>query len=94
MKTLKFKGLKKACGETKSLGRNDGHYIQLSYDLIGGEILIDYHCNFGHNSWTEYNSPKIIHCGFIDKPATMDEIKGMIEIVVCDWERHLASLPN
>lgn len=73
---LKMHGLKSASGDTRNFGR--GCYIQISYNTRTGEVLTDYHCSIGGNSWTEY------HCGDITticntgRHMTMQEIADAI----------------
>lgn len=82
---IKMYGLRKAAGETKRLtGYYSGHYIQISFDTSDGEILTDYHCSFGQNSWSVYHKPSIISVCNACIPMTMQQIADKIaEVVSC-----------
>lgn len=73
---LKMQGIKKASGDTCNY--SSGRYIQISYDTETGEILTDYHCSLGHNSWTRYHDPAIITICTADYHMTMQEIADAI----------------
>ena len=75
---LKMTGLKAASGETKDYGPYDGRYVQISYDMSDGEILTDYHCSFGQNSWSEYHSDNIITVCNATTHMTMQEIADAV----------------
>lgn len=75
---IKMVGLKKAAGETKHLNGCNGCYVQISYDRADGEVLADYHCSLGHNSWSQYRQSSIINICFLDYPTTMQEIADRI----------------
>ena len=80
---LTIKGLKAAAGDTKGLtGYYSGRYIQISYDKRTGDVLTDYHCSFGQNSWTEYHDPDVITVGNTSVPMTMQEIADEIKTAV------------
>lgn len=81
--TLKIKGIKKISGETRALnGYHSGQYLQVNYDRKSGEAWTDFHCSLGQNSWREYSDSNIISCGNLSEPATMAEIREMIERAV------------
>lgn len=72
---LSMQGLRKAAGETKGLtGYYSGHYVQVSYDTVTGDILTDYHYNLGQNSWSVYHDPDIITICNASIPMTMQQI--------------------
>lgn len=73
---LKMRGLKSASGDTKSYGR--GCYIQISYNTRTGEVLTDYHCSIGGNSWTEYRDGDITTICNTGRHMTMQEIADAI----------------
>lgn len=78
-----IKGLKKVAGETKSLtGYYSGHYLQLNYDKSTGELITNYHCSFGQNSWTVYHDENIVRIGNLSRPYTMQEIADLIAEVM------------
>lgn len=76
---LKMNGLKKASSETKNLnGYYSGRYIQISYDKSTGEVLTDFHCSIGQNSWTEYHDPNIVRICNASDPMTMQQIADLV----------------
>lgn len=75
---LKMHGLKAASGETRNYGYYSGHYIQISYDTDTGDVLTDYHCSLGQNSWTRYHDPAIITVATAADHMTMQEIADAI----------------
>ena len=76
------KGCKKVCSESKVLkNRNDGCYLQLNYDLKKKEVFTNFHCSFGHNSYTRYKEENIIFISFIDNPISMKEIDDLVKRV-------------
>lgn len=85
---LKMRGLKSASGGTKNYGRNC--YIQISYNTRTGEVLTDYHCSIGGNSWTEYHDSDIIRIGNTNQHMTMQEIADAIADEL-DWMQQCAA---
>ena len=79
---LKMVGLKAAAGDTKCLancgGYYSGHYIQISYDRVTGEILTTYLYFLGQNEWSVYHDPNVITIGNVSAPITMQGIANMI----------------
>jgi len=76
---LKMIGLKKAAGETKGLTNYySGHYVQISYDKVTGEIISDYHYSLGQNWWTQYHDSNVITIGNASSPLTMQAIADWI----------------
>ena len=73
---LKMRGLKSASGDTRNYGR--GCYIQINYNTRTGEVLTDYHCSLGGNSWTEYRDAAIITIRNTSRHMTMQEIADTI----------------
>lgn len=73
---MKMKGLKKASGDTCSY--SNGGYIQISYDIVTGEILTDFHCDFGRNSYTQYHDKTVIKVCITEIHMTMQEIADVI----------------
>lgn len=83
------KGIKKVCSESKSLGRNDGCYLQLNYDLKKHKVFTDFHCSLGHNSWTRYEDENIIFIANIDSPMSMKDIE---DLVTTKYKEYAASI--
>ena len=82
-------GLKSASGNTKNYGR--GCYIQISYNTrTGGEVLTDYHCSLGGNSWTEYHDRDITTIKNTSRHMTMQEIADAIAREI-DWMQRCAA---
>ena len=76
---LKMIGLRKVAGESKSTkGYYDGYYIQISYNIITGEIHVNEHWNLGHRDYVVYHNPNIINVGNICTPHTMQDIADKI----------------
>jgi hypothetical protein len=72
---LVMRGLRKAAGATKSLrGPVYHHFVQISYDMATGDILIDHHYAFQNTEITVYRSPSIINVGAVVCPLTMQHI--------------------
>lgn len=70
----KFKGIKKACGETKYLNGWNGH-VQVNYDPHTDEVWCEYETD---DNWsTRYHDPDIISL-FYKRPQTMQQIKDDI----------------
>lgn len=77
---MKYTGIKAAAGATKNLnGYYSGEYVELFVDKSSGKVWIVYQYSIGQNTWTHYDDNNIIKCGNISSPATMSEIKEMIE---------------
>lgn len=75
---MKLKGIKKVCGETKTLKPNTGAYYQVFVNKKTQYVWADFHYSIGHNEWSEYHSNDIIDCGFVSSPMTMSELKEMV----------------
>lgn len=75
---LTMRGLKAASGETKDYGYCSGHYVQISYDTVTGDIMTDYHYSLGQNSWTSYHNPAIITIATTADHMTMQDIADAI----------------
>ena len=74
----KVTGIKKVSAETKSLGAHVlGDRLELFLDTRTGELGTEY--QISDSSRTEYHTPAIIHVGDIRRPATMAEIREMID---------------
>jgi hypothetical protein len=77
---MKYTGIKAAAGATKNLnGYYSGEYVELFVDKSSGKVWTVFHHSIGQQTWTEYHDDNIIKCGNISSPATMAEIKEMIE---------------
>lgn len=81
---LKMRGLKSASGDTRNYGRNC--YIQISYNTRTGEVLTDFHCSIGENSWTKYWDSDIVTIGNTSRHMTMQEIADAIAENI-EWRR-------
>lgn len=79
---LTMRGLKAASGETKDCGYYSGHYVQISYDIVTGDIMTDYHYSLGQNSWTRYHNPAIITVATTADHMTMQDIADAIARVL------------
>jgi hypothetical protein len=73
---MKMKGLKKASGDTCDY--DNGGYIQISYDVVTGEILTDFHCDLGGNSYTRYHDKAVLGVCTTGCHMTMQEIADAI----------------
>lgn len=72
-------GLRKAASDTRNLtGSHNNDYVQISYDTSDGEVLTNYHCSLGHNSWTQYHGRAIIAVCNADGPMTIQQIADAI----------------
>ena len=79
MHNLKMIGLRKAASDTRGLtGPYNSDYIQISYNTSDGEVLTNYHCSLGHNSWTQYHDRDVIAVCNADGPMTMQQIADAI----------------
>ena len=77
---MKIKGLKKIAGDSKSLtGYYSPEYLQINFDRSTGEAWADYFYCIGQNSRKFYNDKNILYCGTISSPATMQQVREMIE---------------
>ena len=80
---LKMKGLKRIAGESKTL---DGYlfpaYLQISYDMNTGEVMSDFHCSLGGNSWTEYADNDVITVCNLYHPTSMQDLALRIQTCV------------
>ena len=77
---LTIKGIKRICGETKSLkGYYSPEYLELFYNIETGESWTNYQYSIGHNTWTEYHDPHIIKIRNLCEPCTIEQIKKFIE---------------
>lgn len=81
---IKMQGLKKAAGETKWLDGWNG-YVQISYDLAGGEVIAAYHTNV--NDWTRYHSETIITVQNTRDPMTMQDIADAVALALDEMRR-------
>ena len=83
MANLKIKGLKAIAGASKDLqGYYSGRYLQVNYNRTTGEAWYNEHVSLGQNSWTQYDDKDIINCGNISEPATMAQLREIIEEAV------------
>lgn len=74
---MKYKGIRKACGRTKSLkGFYGDTHLQLNVGLDTGEVWVDEHLG---NNWSQYKDKNVISCGNIYNPMTMEEIRRMVD---------------
>jgi hypothetical protein len=91
---LVMRGLRKAAGATKSLrGPGYPHYVQISYDMATGDVLIDHHYTFHfHDEITVYKSPSIINVGAVVCPLTMQHIANSVANAVTAHKDHDAEM--
>lgn len=76
----KITGLKKVSGESKSLtGPYSSIYLQINYDRETGKVWADEFVDAAHSFHHVYHDENIIDCGIICSPATMAEIRRMVE---------------
>lgn len=75
---MKITGIKKIATESKDLkgGYNNG-WMQIAVDQTTGKAWSTYHLTQG--SYTAYDNGNIITCGYLHEPATMAQIKTMIQ---------------
>lgn len=79
---MKMTGIKSLCSETKSLPRHGygpGCY-EVFFDRCTGQVWGNYQVD--RNTWTEYENPDVIPCGWITTPATIKEISTMVHSAV------------
>lgn len=72
---LKMVGLKAASGETVNWEFNSGGHVQISYNMVTGEIYTDVHIG---NSWSEYRNANIITICHTSEHMTMQQIADRI----------------
>lgn len=75
---LKMLGLRKASGYTENYPADSGKYVQISYDIGTGEILVSYHVSLGNNSWTEYNDENVISVCYTRHHLSMQMLADLI----------------
>ena len=73
---MKMNGLKAACGLTKRL--QGGHYIQLSYNVVSGDVITSEHCSCDRSSYPAYDDENIKIIACLSMPYTMQEIADLI----------------
>lgn len=78
---LPVNGLEEAAKDIKeirALGRD--HYYQLFYDKDNGDVWVDHHYDFTHNTFTRYRDPDVIEItSYIEYP-TPEHIAEVIKI--------------
>ena len=80
----KYRGIKKAAGDTKGLNGYNGH-TQIAYDTATDTVYSEYIPNV--NEWNEYHDENIISFT-TEEPMTMEEIKSQIKIEIADRKRY------
>lgn len=80
----KYRGVKKAAGETKGLNGWNGH-TQIAYDPETDTVYSEYIPNV--NEWNEYHDENIISFT-TEEPMTMDEIKSQINLEIADRKQY------
>lgn len=84
--TIKLHGIKALCGETKCLpdhGYGPGCY-EVFCDCSTGQVWGNYQVS--KSTWTVYDDPNVISCGWITTPATMGEIAAMVKAKLAEWD--------
>ena len=81
---LPIKGLKKASGYTEDYGSYSGRYVEIFYDRSTGEVLGNFQCSLGQNSWTEYHDPTVVKICNASRHMTMQEIADEIHRVITE----------
>lgn len=91
---MKIIGLKKAIGDFKRANADryySPRYGYLMYDISDGHIWTDEFYDFGHNSYTQYNSDSIINLGSymadMGIPVTMANVKKIVNDPLF-WDRY------
>ena len=78
---MKMTGIKALSGESKSLPAHGyGPCYEVFYDRKEGRVWGNYQVS--SNSWTVYDDPDVIACGWITTPAKMKEIAEMIQFAI------------
>lgn len=76
---MKFIGIRQVASETKLLkDETGGKYMQLNYNTTTGSCWVDWLYGYAGNSFSQYDDPDIITCGYIYRPLTQKEIKEKI----------------
>lgn len=84
---MKYKGLKKIAGESKSLrGFYDPSYYQLFLDTKTREVFSRYHYDLGHNNVTTIHDDNVVCVGFITNPLTQKQIEAYIDRALMDMD--------
>lgn len=76
---MKINGIKAICQDSKSLCEN-GYgpgFLELFFDK--GKNLAFANYQVSQNRYTRYDDANIIACGWITRPATMEEIQEQVE---------------
>lgn len=84
----KYRGIKKAAGDTKGLTGWNGH-AQIAYDTATDTVYSEYIPNV--NEWNEYHDPGIISFTTTD-PMTMKEIKSRLNTEISDHKQYEAEM--
>lgn len=71
---LKMKGLKHAVGFSDKM--KGWGFVQISYDLDDGEILVNWH--FSENEWTEYRYSNVVTVSSQSEKLSMQDIADKI----------------
>lgn len=84
----KYRGIKKAAGETKGLNGWNGH-TQIAYDTATDTVYSEYIPNV--NEWNEYHDSDIVSFT-TEEPMTMEEIKSQIKAEIADKKQYEAEM--
>lgn len=84
----KYRGIKKAAGETKHLTGWNGH-TQIDYELETDTVYSEYFPD--GNGWRIYHDPDIVSF-FTKTPMTMEEIKSQIESEIADKKQYIKEM--
>lgn len=80
----KYRGIKKASGETKWLTGWNGH-TQIAYDPETDTVYSEWIPNV--NEWNEYHDPSVVWFTTTE-PMTMEEIKNQIEEEITERKQY------
>lgn len=87
MKTPRqYHGLEDARAEMPACTRNDGFYIEVSYNLDADEVYVTPHVDVGGWSRTEYANPRIIRVGNFARRVSSAKLKAYIDEAASYYE--------
>lgn len=75
---IKIKGIRKASGMTQDYGYYSGHYVEIFYDRVTGDVWGKHQYSLGCNSWTVYHDADIIKICNTSRHMTMQDIADAI----------------
>lgn len=77
--TRQYHGLEEARAEMPARTRNDGFYIEVSYNLDTDEVYATPHVDVGGWSRTEYANPRIVRVGNFARRVSPEQLKERID---------------